>query len=305
MIGSILEILKNKNIIESPNFLNYTYSFNNRANINLFLYRKRERKPLLFIKISNLNDLEKTFNNMKMVHSKFPQILPEPICFFKLEKYQVLVMKPYDIELLITKPHFNAKEKMALLNGVIDNIKELQLRTMNGCLKYDENFYQDNILPAMNILFERWRDEKLFRQLKLYMRKLTKYYGITFPFIPQHGDLTVVNIGLIDGRIDKIMFIDWDSYSEVKLPMYDLLIFLESFVDFYGENNNESEITAYIKKEVFSNYCGAIGLDVNFVIDLYGVCRLLVAKSKFVDTGVFVGQEIAFKKLKRVFGDNE
>lgn len=305
MISSILRILKDKNIIESPSVLDYTYSFNNRANINLFIYRKSERKPLFFMKISNLNDFKKTFNNMKMVYSKFPEILPEPICLFQLEKFQVLVMKPYDIELLITKPHFDAKEKMALLNGVIDNIKKLQLNTMNGCLTYDEHFCKDNILPAMNILFERWRDDKLLEQFKLYIGKLTKYYGITFPSIPQHGDLSVVNIGLIDGRIDKMMFIDWDSYSEVKLPMYDLLIFLESFVDFYGENYDNSELTAYIKKEVLSNYCKTVGLDLSFVIDLYGACRLLVAKSKCVDTGVFVGQEIAFGKLRRVFEDNE
>lgn len=305
MIGSILKILKAKDIIKTSNLSDYEYYFNNRANINLFLYSNEEKKSLFFIKISNLRDLKITFDNMKIVYDKLPQIVPEPICFFKLNKYQVLVTKSYDIDLLTSKSYFNIKKRKMLLQNVVDNIKNLQSKTIEGKLKFDEEFCSKTILPKVDSFFKRWKEERLLQQeFKLYIRKLTDYYGMIIPSIPQHGDLAMINTGLIEGKIDKIIFFDWDSYSELKLPIYDLLIFLRSFVSYYNESMyGDSKLNIFFNN-IFTDYCNNFGLDRDFAIDLYPICLLLYGSLRFgVDTGIVAGQKKAIIDMKQFFAN--
>ena len=273
----------------------------------MFLYSKKEKKNILFIKISDLRDFETIFNKMKIVYDKLPKVVPKPIIFFRLGKHQVLVTKTYDIELLTNKYNFNLRKRIMLLHSVIDNIKDLHLKTRDGHLVFDKGFCLKNILPKVDGFFKRWKEKRLCEQFKLHMNKLSDYYGLVIPSIPQHGDLVMSNTGMIDNKLDKIIFVDWDSYSEIKLPMYDILIFLKSFAEcYYSSMYVDNKYISFIINGVLTNYCDSFELDRNFVIELYPICLLLYAllRSK-VDIGVVMGQENAVIEMKRFFGNRE
>lgn len=298
MILSILNALKEKNIIEFHNISDYEYYFNNRANINMFLYDKKNVESLLFLKISDLRDFREIYEKMTMIYNKVPKIIPEPIDFFHIKKFNVLVTKAYKFDLLINKSRLNNNKRKKVVENVVENIKKLQSKTIEKYIEFDENFCKSNIFPKLTKLFNRWQDDELLYEFENYINKLSIYYGMKFPCIPQHGDLVMYNTGLIDGKIDQIFFIDWDSYSEIKLPMYDLLIFVSTFVKFYGEDMyTDSDLNRHINV-LFTEYCDALFLDRQFVLDLYPICFLLFASLK-ADIGIFTGQEFALKEIKQ------
>lgn len=300
MIEHILDILKEKNAVEASDLSDYEYYFNNRANINLFLYSKKEKKPLLFIKMSDLRNFESSFNRMKIIYDLCPRIIPEPVCCFNLNNYSVLVTRAYDINLLISNPGLNDKKIKILLHNIVDNITELHLKTVQGQIQFNDEFCQKSIVPVMDDFFKKWSDDSLLQEFKSYLKRLSGYSGISIPSIPQHGDLVIYNTGFINGRVDNIVFVDWDSYSDITLPVYDILIFLNSFVAFYGKDiYADSEFHNYARG-VFNNYCSVIGIDREFAMDLYPLCLLLFAGTK-ADIGIFSGQESALRRIKRFF----
>ncbi len=173
---------------------------------------------------------------------------------------------------------------------------------MCGYFIFDSNFYEEKILIQANNFFGKWRDVNLLNQFDQHVEKLKKYFGAIIPNIPQHGDLGFYNIALIDGDINRIIFIDWDSYANVNLPMYDPLIFLRSFMKFFKSSTYvKSNLNQYIK-EKFSNYCNNFGLNPNFVVDLYPICLILYSGLR-TGIGIHVGQENAMMDLKQFFNN--
>jgi hypothetical protein len=302
MINDILRVLNKKGIIDSCDCSEYEYYFNNRANINMTLVKKSKKEPLVFIKISLLRDFENIFHKMAIVHKTYPFVVPEPISFFYLDKYRVLVTKYYNLHLLISSSSIHSDEKEKILRNIINHIIQLHLNTKTDYYTFDKQFIYQYLKPMSDKLLSRWKNQELNEMLNSYFKELKKYYGLCFPAIPQHGDLVTYNIGMIEGRIDKIMFVDWDSYAEIHFPTYDLHIFINSYMNFIGEDMYKKSAFSETINILFAEYCKTIGVDLPFAIDMYPICLLLYSSTK-ADIGIFAGQLSALMRMQRYFAE--
>ncbi len=132
------------------------------------------------------------------------------------------------------------------------------------------------------------------------MKSMERFFGKTIPVIPQHGDLVFYNIGLREGDIDKAIIIDWDAYGAVDLPMYDLFLFLRSFMNFFEKSlYTKSDLGKFVHDE-FLLFCNAFGMDAHLTAEFYPICILLYSRLR-AGTGVRTGQINALNDMRNFF----
>jgi hypothetical protein len=181
--------------------------------------------------------------------------------------HNALVTRAYDLELLINKRNFAMANRRKLLKKIFETITELQLRTGNGAGTFDRTYCEEKIFPRLDLLV---------------------FY----------------NIGLREGNIEKAIIIDWDLYGAVDLPMYDLFLFLRSFMNFFeGSLYAKSDLGRFVH-DGFLQYCNTFGLDARFTVELYPVCILLYSKLR-AGTGVRIGQANALNELRNFFNNKD
>ena len=70
------------------------------------------------------------------------------------------------------------------------------------------------------------------------------------PRIHQHGDLTVNNIGIADG---KLTVFDWEDFSLVDLPGFDLAVLLLSMNDFNMQRLSDRLQESCLERRLMQN----------------------------------------------------
>lgn len=304
MIDRLLQTLTDKGVLATADRSRYICAFNNRANINLLLFDRKSREPLLFLKISDLRDFHSTFAMMKRVHAIAPAILPEPLSVFTIDRYTVLVTRAHRLTLLAAAPHLSRSRQRQILEAALQQLAELHGKTRQGTLTLDTGFLIDEIAPLAERLLRQWGDAELTECLQAYLTGLKAGWPLTVPSIPQHGDLVVFNTALADGRVDRLLFIDWDSYAKTRFAACDLVTFLITFSNLYGHGlYMPSHINDGIVG-VAATYCSAVGLDRHLLADVYPLSLLYFAGLK-LDIGVTSGQAFAHRELKRFFTERE
>lgn len=207
-------------------------------------YRFRE-EPVLIVKMpryaknpgANLS-LTKEFDNLNHVRSKLMEKdilgpIPRPVFLTTVDSYPVFAMsflpgEDLGMWFISPDPLESAEIKFNLAFNWLTKFQRL----MGGRLtKIDEDFigkYVTGTIEKYRNTFSRdpSKHKSYFDGIHENSRK---YLGREISLFLQHGDFHASNLFVEKGEISGV--IDWEDFSSVALPCYDLVYFIRTYTD--------------------------------------------------------------------------
>jgi len=297
MLEDLLRQLAKRGVLPGADLGHYVPVFNNRANLNLTLFDRKTERRLVFVKLSDLRDFEASFEVLRRIEAVVPGCVPEPLCTLRLGPYQALVTRAYRLELLAGRPRLSAEGQGRVIDRTVDQLLRLHRETRQGTLALDAAFCRGTLAPMAASFLEPWNDAAFSQRLLAYIEALGSE-GLQLPRIPQHGDLGAFNVTLVDGKDERVLFIDWDSYGDSELAGLDLTTFVTAFARLYGGGPDAESATNERLRAATVRYCDGIGLDQAVLERIAPVCWLHFAAVK-LDIGVREGQQVAYREIER------
>lgn len=181
-------------------------------------------KPVIFVKTvreSKYNKIiEHSFGKLKNIYKYLDNgSVPKPIY---LGNHQGVV---FSLETAILGKQFHSYKKQRDLKKFLKWFFRFQ-RLMIQKEKIANIQLKDYIDELVNKFLNLYKIERDLREpIKYLAGELKKDIDdLSSPLISQHGDLTPDNVLNDKG---KIKVIDWDNFEKIKLPLFDLLVFLQ------------------------------------------------------------------------------
>ncbi len=109
-----------------------------------------------------------------------------------------------------------------------------------------------------------------------YLERIAPEVAI-LPRIPQHGDLSVNNIGVAGGQL---IFFDWEDFGFVDLPGFDLAVLLLSLNDFDVRRLVVRLRTPSLERRLMQNGCVSLGMTTDLLLLLFPAYLSLFAQMK-------------------------
>jgi hypothetical protein len=307
VLTAILTRLHGDGLVPSSDVGDYAYTVVFRARITVILFTKRTCRPLYAIKISPRHDLESAFQHMKEVYRRTPDVVPEPLGLLTLGNHQLLVTRAYVLTSLEHAFSLHRRNKSLVFNTVLKTLLELNQQSVVSDETFDDVFRQQKLLSLVTEFLQAYGEDEMRQFLHQHIDRMQRYSGSHLPAVPQHGDLTAVNIALINQRSDRVLFLDWDDYATISIPVYDTLTFIRSFVSHhYGSMYSPNKRLCFIK-EAFSEFCENIGVKYDLAVDLYPICLILYARLRTPRAAATLGVAgvKAMTELRRFFEERE
>ena len=304
MIDRIITRLAEEGVLPSADPERYLWACNNRANINVLLFERAGGELRVFAKLSDKQDFGQVFERMRQVYRAGLEILPEPLSCFVVEDFSVLVTRAHRLRLLSDRRKLSRAQQSTLLETVTRAITQLHAATRDGTLVLDYAYFRELAEDTAPRFFRQWADHALEQKFRRHLAGLVERGAITSPRIPQHGDLVTFNTGLVEGRVEYPMIIDWDGYGESDLPSLDVTTFLLSFagaygLEFYGGGDYRGEFAGLI-----DSYCRGTGQDPHYVRELIPLCLLYSVRRK-LEVGEQAWQRQAYREMQAFFATVE
>jgi len=137
------------------------------------------------------------------------------------------------------------------------------------------------LLQRIAAVYSLRRDEYEFLQAQVACFLIN---GATIPLVFFHGDLGTWNI-LVSDVDDRVIVIDWEAADPMGLPLWDLVYFLRSYVNWIFRKKGQHDGLASFREAFFSDseagahvtaavrhYCNAVGLEPRFAEPLFYAC---------------------------------
>lgn len=307
MIQTVVAALSRAGLLSSADPDAYRAIFVFRARVTVLLYDRRRLTPLYAVKISREETLSASFARMKRIYNMLPKAIPEPIGLLNVDTWQLQVTKAWHLDMLEHGLRPGARTRSTILEKVLTTLADLQGRSIAGQVEIDASF-RDLVVSEISDFVRSYGDPELGEQLEAHTdRLLNTHAGAVLPVVPQHGDLTMINVGLVEGKPDRVMILDWDDYGELTLAPYDALTFVWSFVNQYFSGLYRMDRRCDFVSVIFSDYCRSMGISSRLAADLFPISIMLYAKlQRRVAEGRRIhGEEIAIAELRRYFASNE
>ncbi|HNP62621.1 MAG TPA: phosphotransferase [Woeseiaceae bacterium] len=214
-LASEIEILTEKHLgMTAARVLLYNNYDLTEGSILLFLFDTASSSPFAVLKLSrNRPVLAREYENLQCVHKVCPGLAAAPLFFDQTREFFVLCTAPIAANRLSS---YRAKSRKLKL--VTRQLAELHttLRSQSGAA----TIKSDDYLKPFSGLY----DTPLPASVADYYNELAAKHAqslLQFPLpeISQHGDLYFDNI-LARGQ--RIYFLDWEDFGDIKLPGYDL-----------------------------------------------------------------------------------
>jgi hypothetical protein len=266
MLGSIEYILRRQKLIDGKGTISCNISIGRSLSVQVFIGNRRH----LNLKISNGASLREEFKILNEVHSIIPKIVPMPLALEQIGHYNVIISEGVKhrslnkFDLVLRQKNiinvFNTFTDLGVKNFTLDNPVQDHLSIIRESA---HKLNQLNIHGPLN----KWLESTDFSEIQL------------LPHIMQHGDFLQNNIGMHKG---DIYIFDWEDFGQVKLPGYDLFLFLFSFYDFKFDTVNSSLFPKEnsFSKKIMSHYFQNTGMDINLFKKLYLAYIVLFLCSK-------------------------
>ena len=184
------------------------------GSILAFLFDAGARAPFAVLKFSRSRTiLAREYENLKSVYNVDPKLAAAPMFFDQTKEFFVLCMAPIDANRLSGYRAKSRKLKLVAMrltkfHEILRSQSETATITRNDYLKPFSGLY-DTELPT-NVA-DYYNETAI-----IHMDSLEKF---PLKAIAQHGDLYFDNI-LTKGQ--RIYFLDWEDFGDVKMPGYDL-----------------------------------------------------------------------------------
>jgi len=182
---------------------------------------------------SGIQKLRKEYDACLQYSESYPNLLPVPILFKQIDSYDILVTEGIRHDFLNLNNIFQTKQNSSNQFQKFLIGKERIIYSANNDLNKNLIAFDQ----ALNLL-----PDYLIKDIqKISMaHDWNKILG-TLPVIPQHGDLTINNIGL---AATGLIIFDWEDYALVNIPGFDLSTLLAS-----GCNFDTSKLISIIEED--------------------------------------------------------
>ena len=163
------------------------------------------KSPLFYIKLEQTSLLNQEYETITYWHERLPKNILKPLRFGCLNSKQLYIQQAKVHRNLYVKAWNSRKDLRHALMQYFNVHK-----TLMGSL----------FLPDKNLLAD-WHG-------KVVLKTMDAIHQLSLPQIPQHGDLTLTNLGF-----DEHLFIfDWEDYGKCQYPLLDITTFMLSLCDF-------------------------------------------------------------------------
>lgn len=222
------------NYLETRNYLPKGYD----GDVNIFMGRSSflhfflSDDTSLAVKIEDrgadkVKALEKEARALQEVHNLYTGLIPRFIALGHTDKFNILVMAGMTITTA-------SIEDVMFLSG---KQRELMQRLLSGedRIVSLEDYTPGKAAEVMEPAIELLPDELSQKYKNIMKDREWEEFLNNMPFIPQHGDLAINNVGKTDTGI--IVF-DWEDYGLINIPGFDLCVMLLSGCRFNNEQLN-------------------------------------------------------------------
>ena len=231
--------------VDDWTFLVHNNYHPNNSGLNVFWFQ-RARHPLVVMKACKEPDLPRQeFRNLKAAHASAPDFVPRPLGLHKQGVFWTLWMTG-EPGTRLTMKHVSE----AAVQRLCDALVAIQTRSV---VRMPADRFRDSVCVPLD---ELQSHPLLSESCKELRAKCTERWLQSLPWLPQHGDLYGGNI-LVAGRSWRIL--DWESFGQIDLPLYDVLSFWLSLANGvpppqWGEAFRRSA------SGIISRYCRACGV---------------------------------------------
>jgi aminoglycoside phosphotransferase (APT) family kinase protein len=192
------------------------------ANLDVMWFHDNDRFPLVVTKLDREQKaLAREFENLACVHSRVPGCVPRPFNFLKLGDFWALWMEglpgfPSDMVHSTKMRHSIVKALVSIHTAVHGRIQ-----------RTGDERYRQMVCDPLHVLAQFGDSAAVRTACARLSQKIDKGWVDSLPALPQHGDLYSGNILWFR---DQPQLLDWESFGEIDLPFYDLLILLVSLL---------------------------------------------------------------------------
>lgn len=192
------------------------------ANLDIMWFHGDDRFPRVVTKLDREQGaLEREFENLAFVHSRVSDCVPRPFDFLKLGDFWALWMEGV--------PGFpaNIGRSAKMRHSIVKALVSIHTAVHGETKRTGDERYRQMVCDPLQVLTQFGDSAAVRTECGRLSQKIDKEWVDSLPVFPQHGDLYPGNI--IWFR-DQPHVLDWESFGDVDLPFYDLLILLVSLL---------------------------------------------------------------------------
>jgi hypothetical protein len=260
------------------------------TNINIFWFGGNKKSPIVFTRLSrDPSPLEHEYGSLHQLRDKGVLCTPRPLHFGFLSGFHSLWMtgmpgyriKPGDVS--VSSYLGDLTTALASMHNKIRN------HASRSTISRTENFL---IGPLESVrTFGGAKLASLFK--KHYENGSRKLLDGVLPIIGQHGDMSVGNV-LREGK--NFFFVDWESFSVLDWPAFDLFTLLTSILDGFGDDASAWPVafTRQLPSSIRS-YCNRISLPLESAEPLFYLTLINWFHLQYQE-----GREAGYKRKYRI-----
>ena len=278
MIEVINNLLKEKSLIKGGTQSSFYVTFN--RNFNFFIFCNKQ--DFYQVKISSERSLQKEYEALKMLNQAIPINVPQLIGCYQKEGFEILVckgIKHRKIELL-------KREGKTVCGEVKTIIKRSKV-------SFEEKKPSQVHLGQLNTVLEYFKDRPYSIQIEEWLRKFNHEVLNSLPYIKQHGDFTVYNMGLAG---DRLIIFDWEDFGKIKIPGFDIFCLTVDLLTGFDKTKIEEilKINNYPEEilDLIAFFCDEFLMDTKLYFSLYPayVLCFLYLKEKYGYSKEIIGK---------------
>lgn len=218
MLDLITKILNESSLAKPEEILGINIHFSNEKTLNISILLPEERS--IYVRAIN-TELSPSNEGAryKAALKAYPKFIPPVLVHTYIDNWEIIIIRGVKHQQITPQHLIKNKQQIAnkvadFVQGSVSAIVESPAYSHQEFLSHLDSRTDD---PKCLSILSKWRSEKRIDDL---------------PHIPQHGDFTANNFGLVNS---SLVIFDWEDFGRVHLPGFDIFILIASSIGFRAE----------------------------------------------------------------------
>lgn len=168
-----------------------------------------------YVKASCHSDLTQQFENCRLARERFHAFAPEPITHTRLGGWSILITHSVDHAGVRAADLAGPSKSSPLAASLVDFFATAKTSATAHCGHHSHDAFMEE-LRAYFLVSPDTADPVLH-----FVRNLDKSVWANIPYIPQHGDFVLNNLGRAK---DRLVVFDWEDYGATGLAGFDICL---------------------------------------------------------------------------------
>ncbi len=205
------------------------FNFENQESLIFYIQNSKSDKILLKVVFNGAG--KKEFESQSYAYQTFPFFVPEPLFYREHERIEFLFFECIFFQ--------NFREKLIFSQKSIwfNDLPEFLFKK-NYILK-DDNKFMDNDYVALIDAYKHYLPQNIYTDIQILLDTPLIGKFKLLPIKPQHGDFTINNLGVRNG---KMVVFDWENFGFFYTFGLDFTTFISSAL-----NHDPNQIVQFLK----------------------------------------------------------